>query len=69
MEDIEPVFNVADDKEGIKLNTKTELSDLAQSLRNTSVLHNHIITKTTDVAMERFMALDQGQNFHSLSVN
>ena len=67
LEDVEPVFNVSDDKYGIKLCKKTGLSDLAQSLRNTNILHNHIVTKTTDVAMERFMALEQGQNFHSLS--
>lgn len=30
------------------------------------ILKNHIITKTTDVAMARFKALHQGENFHSL---
>ena len=39
---------------------------MAQSLRDSEVLHNHIITKTTNTAMERFRALKQGQNFHSL---
>lgn len=42
------------------------VSDLAKSLRNSAVLRNHIITKTTDTAMERFRALKQGENFHSL---
>ena len=37
------------------------------SRRDSKVIHNHIITKTTDVAMERFKALEQGQNFHALS--
>lgn len=45
---------------------KVELSELAKSLRDSDVLYNHIITKTTDTAMERFRALKQGQNFHSL---
>ena len=27
---------------------------------------NHITTATTDVAMERFKAIKQGENFHSL---
>lgn len=67
LEDIDPVFNVSDDKDGIKLFEKSDLSELAQSLRDSKVLHNHIITKTTDIAMERFKALEQGQNFHSLS--
>ena len=42
------------------------LSPLARQLRDTSLLFNHVVTKTTDVAMERFKALKQGQNFHSL---
>lgn len=45
---------------------KVELCELAKSLRDSEVLYNHIITKTTDTAMERFRALKQGQNFHSL---
>ena len=67
LEDVEPVYNVSDDKNGIKLQAKTDLSDLAQTLRDSNILHNHIITKTTPTAMERFKALEQGQNFHSLS--
>ena len=65
--DVVPVYNVADDVKGISLPHKENLSELASSLRDSKVLHNHIITKTTDVAMERFKALKQGQNFHSLS--
>lgn len=45
---------------------KVELSELAKLLRDSDVLYNHIITKTTDTAMERFRALKQGQNFHAL---
>ena len=29
-------------------------------------VNNHITTKTTDVAMKRFRAIEQGKNFHSL---
>ncbi|MEG0692169.1 MAG: DNA cytosine methyltransferase [Oscillospiraceae bacterium] len=65
--DIDPVYNVGDDIAGISLPCKENLSELALSLRDSKVLHNHIITKTTDVAMERFKALEQGQNFHALS--
>ena len=42
---------------------------MAEKLRDSTMLYNHIITKTTDVAMERFKALKQGQNFHALSDN
>ena len=66
LEDVEPIVNLEDDKEGIKLPNKENLGELASSLRNATVLYNHMITKTTDTAMERFKAIKQGQNFHSL---
>ncbi len=31
-------------------------------------MHNHIITKTRDIAMQRFKAIKPGENFHSLNV-
>lgn len=67
IEDVTPVFSLEDDINGIKISSKENLGVLATSLRNTDVLYNHIITKTTDTAMERFKAIKQGQNFHSLS--
>lgn len=66
LEDVEPVVDLEQDKNGIILQPKEGLSELATSLRNSTILKNHIITKTTDTAMERFRALKQGQNFHSL---
>ena len=66
LEDVPPVYDLADDEEGIPLEHKEQLSSVAQQLRNSDVLKNHIITKTTDVAMARFKALHQGENFHSL---
>lgn len=45
---------------------KENLGELATALRDSAVLKNHMITKTTDVAMQRFKALKQGQNFHAL---
>ena len=65
LETIKPVYDLKDDC-GIQLPSMKNLSDLAASLRNSNILKNHIITKTTDVAMERFKAIKQGQNFHSL---
>ena len=61
-----PVYGLEDDKEGIKIDAIDGLNELAASLRNSGVLKNHIITKTTEIAMERFKAIKQGQNFHSL---
>lgn len=66
LEDVPPVYDLADDEEGIPLEHKEQLSSVAQQLRDSDSLKNHIITKTTDVAMARFKALHQGENFHSL---
>lgn len=66
LEDIEPVVELKDDEKGISIGHKENLGELASSLRNTSILRNHIVTKTTDVAMKRFRALKQGENFHAL---
>lgn len=66
LEEVTPVFDLEDDKDGIHIERKENLNKLASSLRNAEVLRNHIVTKTTDIAMERFRALKQGQNFHAL---
>lgn len=64
IEDVEPVTEVSDDI-GIVLNEK-DVDGLAGSLRDSERLYNHVITKTTATAMERFKAIKQGENFHSL---
>ena len=66
LEEVTPVFDLEDDKDGIHIERKENLNELASALRNAEVLRNHIVTKTTDIAMERFRALKQGQNFHAL---
>ena len=66
LEDITPVISLEEDVSGINITKKENLGALATALRNTTTLHNHIITNTTDTAMERFRALKQGQNFHAL---
>lgn len=65
LEDVPTISNIVDDI-GTPVAPKTDIGDLGISLRNAKILYNHIITKTTDVAMERFLAIQQGQNFHSL---
>ncbi len=65
LEDVKPVVDMAEDI-GIPLKEKAELGVLGQSLRNAAVLKNHIITATTDIAMQRFKKIEQGKNFHSL---
>ena len=66
LEDEDTVINLIDDI-GTPLAERQGLSELATSLRNAPVLKNHLVTNTTDTAMERFKALKQGQNFHALS--
>lgn len=66
LEDVPPVYDLADDEAGIPLKPKKQLSSVARQLRDSNILKNHIITRTTDVAMTRFKALHQGENFHSL---
>ena len=66
LEDVEPVVELEDDKEGIALQPKENLGELASSLRDSKILKNHMVTKTTDIAMQRFKALKQGENFHAL---
>ena len=63
---MEPVTEVESDH-GIKLESKENLSDLARTLRDSKILKNHMITNTTETAMDRFKALKQGENFHALN--
>lgn len=65
LEDVTPVYSLGEDK-GTNIGNVEEISVLGRQLRNTTVLKNHIVTKTTSIAMERFKALKQGQNFHAL---
>lgn len=65
IENVEPFDDIEKDV-GIKLGKKPSNKGLIRSLRNSKVLKNHVITKSTDVAIERFKALEQGENFHAL---
>ena len=67
LEDVDPVYERADDEKGIKIKHPDNMSRLAKILANSRTLHNHITTNTSDVAMERFKALKQGENFHKLT--
>jgi DNA (cytosine-5)-methyltransferase 1 len=66
LSDVTPIYNVEEDK-GIELEYKdVGISDLAKMLRDREVLYNHIITETRGIALKRFEAIKQGENFHSL---
>ena len=66
LEDIDPVTDLDNNIDGIPIPEIENPGPLVDALRDSPVLKNHIITKTTDTAMERFRALKQGQNFHAL---
>lgn len=52
----------------IHYNDSDKLCSYAKLMRkNSDSIKNHIATKTTATAMERFKAIEQGKNFHSLS--
>lgn len=69
LEEISPVYDLAEDENGIALSKGAHLSPLAEELRDSMILKNHIITRSTEVAIERFRALEEGQNFHALSAD
>ncbi|MEK3826386.1 DNA cytosine methyltransferase [Paenibacillus sp. FSL K6-1558] len=66
LEDIEP-FTVMGADRPIKKNPPNSWNPLLQYLRgNINTIQNHVMTETSDTAMERFKALGPGQNFHDL---
>jgi len=65
LETMEVIYNTDDDK-GIELSTAENISNLAEQLRDSDRLYNHITTVTTPKALERFKAIKQGENFHAL---
>lgn len=67
IENIQTAQEVADGQKGIILNKPVHcLSELACLLRDSNILYNHVSTVTTPEALERFKAIKQGNNFHSL---
>ena len=47
LEDVKPVVDLEDDKEGIALQPKENLGELASSLRDSEILKNHIAVSYT----------------------
>ncbi|MDF2532995.1 MAG: cytosine methyltransferase, partial [Clostridia bacterium] len=66
LSDLDPICKVSDDT-GISLHPMNDgISNLARKLRDSGTLYNHIITETRETALQRFAAIKQGENFHSL---
>ena len=67
LEDIATTSDIATGNKGIQLSEEPkDISDLGRQLRDSKVLYNHVTTATTNKALERFRAIKQGDNFHSL---
>lgn len=67
LEQIITTTDVAVGTKGVRLGEPpVGTSALGLSLRDSTTLYNHISTKTTELALERFKAIKQGQNFHNL---
>lgn len=67
LEEIVTTTDVAEGSNGVSIGeAPTGTSALGLSLRDSVILCNHVSTETTELALERFRAIKQGQNFHSL---
>lgn len=67
LEDVATTSDIAMGNKGIQLSEEPkDISDLGRQLRDSKVLYNHVTTATTNKALERFRAIKQGDNFHSL---
>lgn len=67
LEDVATTLDIATGNKGIQLSEEPkDISDLGRQLRDSKVLYNHVTTATTNKALERFRAIKQGDNFHSL---
>lgn len=67
LENVEAATDVSVGNKGVSLEAPPcDISELGKQLRNSPVLYNHVSTATTEEALRRFMAIKQGDNFHSL---
>lgn len=67
LEEIETATEVSDGDRGIQVpDALKDISELGKQLRDSKNLCNHVSTATTPDALKRFMAIKQGDNFHSL---
>lgn len=66
LEEIEPFTVMEHDRPLIKSQIEFTNPLLQYLCGTTSTVQNHVMTETTDTAMERFKVLEPGQNFHDL---
>lgn len=67
LERVNTTTSVNEGNKGVRLEQVPEgTSELGLALRDSAILCNHISTETTELALKRFKAIKQGQNFHNL---
>ncbi|MCK8454800.1 MULTISPECIES: DNA cytosine methyltransferase [Bacillus] len=66
LENISPGVNVKDDELDKSSHQPLLNSPLNNYLNNIDKIYNHVRTETGEVALKRFKALKEGQNFHNL---
>lgn len=67
LEEVTAATNISEGNKGVPLGAAPiGTSALGLSLRDSDRLYNHVSTKTTELALERFKEIKQGQNFHDL---
>lgn len=66
LEEIEPFTTMEADRPISKMLPKSDNSLLQYLSGTTDKIKNHVMTETTDTALERFKVLEPGQNFHDL---
>ena len=68
LEKIDTTTDVNDDPVKYESPDLQTVSPLA-SLRNSSLIYNHVVTATQETALTRYKSLKQGENFHDLKDN
>ncbi len=67
IEDVSIKTDATEGENGVALPAcSVEISGLGRLLRDSNILYNHVATETTPDALKRFVAIQQGDNFHSL---
>lgn len=66
LETISPGIDVKDDEMDKTFHRRLPSSPLNDYLNNNDKIYNHVRTESREVALKRFQALKEGQNFHNL---
>ena len=67
LENVDTTSDIAEGNKGVRLPVvSSDISALGRQLRDSDILRNHVSTATTQDALDRFVKIKQGKNFHDL---